>query len=172
MSGPPENTSRSLSQRLIAVVVLPLLILDEIARPLYGPLLRAIARLRFLKAITALIIRLPPYAILCILAVPFIIAEPLKVVALYWIGTGHFLVGAATLVAAYALSFVLVERIYDAGREKLGTIAWFARALTWVSGYRDALLAWLRTTGAWRMARSALMSARTRIRGLFHLRTR
>jgi hypothetical protein len=93
MSQSRKNRNSGLLRQLLGIFVLPVLILDEIARPLYRPLLRTIARLRFLDAISAQIARLPPYGILCILAVPFVIAEPLQVVALYWMGIGHLMRG-------------------------------------------------------------------------------
>ncbi len=156
----PDGQPRGLARVLISIVVIPILIVDEVIRPLYGPVIRAIARLRLLDAISAQIARLPPYGILCVLAVPFIIAEPLKVVALYWTGTGHLIRGAVTLAFAYGMSFIIVERIYDAGRDKLMQIAWLSRLVGWVGDYRDAFLSWLRATGAWQRARSVLALTR------------
>jgi hypothetical protein len=124
ISQSPKNFDGGLTRLVVSIVVVPVLVLDAMLRPLYGPLVRAVARLRLLAAITAQIIRLPPYGIRCVLAVPFVIAEPLKIIALYWMGSGHFIRGAATMAFAYGLSFVLVERIYDAGREKLKLIGW------------------------------------------------
>lgn len=51
------------------------------------------------------------------------------------------------------MSFVLVERIYRAGRDKLRTYKWLAACIDIAVGIRDAVLARLRTTRAWQMAR-------------------
>jgi hypothetical protein len=154
--------------RLIGFAVIPIFILNGVLRPLYRPLVQTIARLRLLTAISVLIRSLPAYAILCVLAVPFAIAEPLKILALYWIGTGHLMRGAATLVIAYGMSFVLVERIYDAGSEKLLGIPWFSNFMQWVLGYRKTFLEWLRATEAWRWGQSVLAVTRQRVSRLFH----
>lgn len=164
MSQSPQNPVGGLPQLLISIVVVPVLVLDAILRPLYGPLLRAIVRLRLLAAILAQVTRLPPYGILFVLAVPFVIAEPMKLVALYWMGTGHLIMGSATLVLAYGMSFILVERIYDAGREKLMRILGLCRLMSWVTDHRDAFLVWLRATRVWQQAQSVQAFARDGLR--------
>jgi hypothetical protein len=135
--------------RLIGFAVIPIFILNGVLRPLYRPLVQTIARLRLLTAISVLIRSLPAYAILCVLAVPFAIAEPLKILALYWIGTGHLMRGAATLVIAYGMSFV-------------------SNFMQWVLGYRKTFLEWLRATEAWRWGQSVLAVTRQRVSRLFH----
>jgi hypothetical protein len=78
-----------------------------------------------------------------------------------------------TLVVAYGLSFVLVERIYHAGREKLMRIEWLSRLIQAVGDDRDACLGWLRGTEAWKRAQSVLAIARERLSRVFgSLKTR
>jgi hypothetical protein len=131
------------------VVVAALLLLDEILRPLYRPLIRWVAGLALVARLEAAIRPLPAVAILALLAVPFGVAEPLKLLGLYWLGTGRFTTGLATLAFAHAASFLLVERIYHAGREKLLTIRWFAAVIGFIVQLRDAILARLRATKLW-----------------------
>ena len=73
---------------------------------------------------------LPPYAVLAVFVVPFLIAEPLKILGLYWLGTGHVRVAIPTLILAHGATFLIVERIFDAGRDKLMTIGWVAPIIT------------------------------------------
>jgi hypothetical protein len=149
---------------VLGMLVVPLVLFDEAVRPLFRPLLRALARIRLLQRMQSIVAGLPPYAILVVLLVPFLIAEPLKIVALYWLGTGHFKLGIATLVGAYAGSFVFVERIYDAGRDKLMRIGWFRSLMTPVTRARDMFLAWLRGSPGWAFALALARGARDRAR--------
>ena len=131
-----------------AVVVL-YVVLDGIVTPLVRPLLLWVARLRFVIRLQDIVAALPPYAILVLLAIPFAVAEPAKIYALYLMTEGQFAAGLGTIAMAYFVSLVVVERIYHAGRAKLKTIPWFAKLMAWLTGIRDRLLAWARTTWVW-----------------------
>jgi hypothetical protein len=124
-------------------------ILEGAARPLYRPIGRWIADLWLVRELEGRVARLPAYVALGTLAVPFTIAEPLKVVAVYWIALGHFAVGAGTLVLAYGASFIVVERIYHAARPQLLTIVWFAAVLGYAAGLRDGALVKVRLARSW-----------------------
>jgi hypothetical protein len=71
--------------------------------------------------------RLGPYQSLLLLAVPTSIVEPLKLVALAIAGDGHWITGAVMIVAAYATSLLLVERLFMIVKPKLLKLRWFAR---------------------------------------------
>jgi hypothetical protein len=121
-----------------ALIVLAL-VLDGIFRPLYRPIIRAISRLTFIRKLESRIGGLPRLAILLLLAVPFAIAE------------GTVKTGVAVTVLAHLATFLIVERIYHAGREKLLTYAWFAWIMRYVRFARSfydrfklAALNWIR----------------------------
>src|SRR4051794_27616136 len=86
---PQAGLGRRILRGVASVVAAILILLDEIARPIFRPLSRAFGRLRLVESAEALLARLPPYAILLCLLVPFAVAEPLKVIALVWIGEGR-----------------------------------------------------------------------------------
>jgi hypothetical protein len=130
-------------------VVVVYVILDGIVTPVIRPLLRWVARLRFVISLQDIVATLPPYAILVLLAVPLAFAEPAKIYALYLMTGGHFTTGLVTIAMAYLVSLVVVERIYSAGRTKLATIAWFAKLMDWLTSNRDRFLAWARATRVW-----------------------
>jgi hypothetical protein len=71
--------------------------------------------------------RLSPYQSLLLLAVPASLVEPLKLVAVAVAGEGHWITGTAMLVAAYAASLLLVERLFVLTKPKLLRLRWFAR---------------------------------------------
>lgn len=86
--------------------------------------------------------RLGPYASLCLVAVPLAIVEPLKLVAVVVAGTGHWITGTVAIVCAYALSLLLVERLFLIVKPKLLTLRWFAAFWNWFVGMRGAVLGW------------------------------
>lgn len=155
-----EWSAGRLARLPINGIVLTGIVLEGAARPLYRPLGRRVANLRLIKALERGVARLPPYAALAVLAVPFAIADPLKIAGLYWMGTGHFALGLTTLGFAYGASFVIVERIYHAGRPKLLTIKWFATIMAFAASLKDAALARLRTTRVWVAAASLAVRAK------------
>lgn len=146
-------------ERIARLLLLPLealltvlIILDELARPLYRPLLRWVATWRLMQRMEAWIAARHRFTILVLLAIPYAIVEPLKLVALFWIGRGAVVTGVVALGFAHLVGFVLVERVYSAGRDKLLTIRWFARLMALVVWLRDAVLEWARRTAIWKLA--------------------
>ena len=93
--------------------------------------------------------RLPPYAALVAFAVPFIIIEPIKAFALYWLGIGHVVKGSMLYVLAHIASIVIVERIYHAAHEPLMRIGWFKKLMTWLAEIRDIGVKWAKSTAIW-----------------------
>ena len=132
--------------RLVVAIVV---ILDELARPAYRPLARWFASLALIRRAERRIAELPPYAVLFVLAVPLVGVEPLKILGVYWIGTGRWLAGLLLLGFAYLASFLVVERIYEAGHEKLMRIGWFRAVMAFVVRIRDTVMAWARGTALW-----------------------
>jgi hypothetical protein len=133
-------------------VVVVYVILDGIVTSVFRPLLRWVARLRFVIRLQDIVAALPSYAILVLLAVPLAFAEPAKIYALVLMGEGYFATGIATMAMAYLVSLAVVERIYHAGQVKLKTIAWFAKLMDWLTGIRGRLLAWARATRVWALS--------------------
>jgi len=135
---------------LRAIIVFAL-ILDGIFRPLYRPIIKAISRLTFIRKLESRIGGLPRLAILLLLAVPFAIAEPMKIIGLLLIAHGTVKTGIALTILAHLATFLIVERIYHAGREKLLTYAWFAWIMRYVrfdrsfyDRFKRATLGWIR----------------------------
>jgi hypothetical protein len=134
-----------LAEALVAIYV----IVNAIALPLFRPLLRWLGRLRLALRLEALFADLSPYVVLALLLIPFLSAEPAKVYAVYLMGTGHLMTGAIVFVAAYFVSLVLVQQLYQAGKTKLRTLVWFARLSDWLFALRDRLIDLMKSTRAW-----------------------
>nr|WP_250807127.1 hypothetical protein [Neorhizobium tomejilense] len=116
------------------------IVADAAARPFYRPLLDRIASWRIMEAFEAFVAGLPRFAILILFAVPFAVAEPLKILALLLLAGGKIVVGLPLLILSYLVTFLLVERIYHAGREKLLSYGWFAWGMGHVSQIKERIV--------------------------------
>ncbi len=116
----------------IRLIVTIIVFADAVARPLYRPILERLAALEFVASAEAAIARLPRLVILVLFAVPFAVAEPMKVFAMLLIAGGRLAVGIPLLLISYVLTFLLVERIYHAGKPKLLSYGWFAWCMEYV----------------------------------------
>lgn len=87
--------------------------------------------------------KLGPYPSMALLAVPLMLVEPLKLVALIVVDRGHWLTGTGMIIAAYAVSLLFVERLFKTVKPKLMTIGWFARIWTSFVALRDKITAWV-----------------------------
>lgn len=145
---------RAVLRVIVSIGVVFYTLLDELLFPLFRPLVRWLSGLKLFEAVGALIRRLPPYGVLVLLGVPFVIIEPAKVLALVWMAEGKLALGIALLVGAQVLSIFTCDRIYHTGHAQLMRIGWFKRLMGWLKGLRDRVLDWVRATPAWAWARA------------------
>ena len=165
-SNPAMQVLRAIGRATAIVIVVLWAILDTLLVPLLRPLVDWLASLRLFETIGALIGRTPPYLVLLLLAVPFVVLEPLKVFALYWIAVGHVIQGTILLIFAHGLSILTLDRIYHAGKGQLDKIGWFARLMSWVVGLRDWAFGWVKQSAAWQAAARLGTAARRQLRQL------
>nr|WP_052232230.1 hypothetical protein [Methylobacterium sp. ZNC0032] len=137
---------------LLRAAITVFVILDELLRPLYRPLLRRLADLRIMRRLEESVAALPRPLVLLALAIPFAIAEPLKLFGLLLFARGQFWAGLIVTALAHLTSFVFVERIYHAGRDKLLSYRWFAWIMGQIVRVRDRVLGWVRATAAYDLA--------------------
>ena len=90
---------------------------------------------------------LGPYQSLLLLAVPTSIVEPLKLVAVAIAGEGHWVTGTLVILAAYAASLLLVERLFAIVKPKLMMLGWLARLWTRIVNLR--VVRWLGAVRVW-----------------------
>jgi hypothetical protein len=158
---------RFVGRVLLSILLILWTLLDEVLFPLLRPLLAALTRLRLFEAIGAGLGRLPPYAALLALAVPFVIIEPIKAFALYWFGIGHLVQGGILYVISHLASLLIVDRIYHAAQTPLMRIAWFKRLMTWLAGIRQIGLDWAKSTALWQSSARLASTVKTTVRGWF-----
>src|ERR1019366_7741550 len=71
--------------------------------------------------------KLTPCFSLLLLAVPVLLVEPFKFVAVFVAGKGHWFTATGMIIGAYAISLVLVERRFRAVKPQLLMLEWFAK---------------------------------------------
>ena len=167
MKPPARPLPVRIAQGAADVVIGIFVIAAELVRPLYRPLYDLLQRLAVVQRLEAAIARLPPYLVLLLLAVPFLGVEPLKILAVFWLAEGRVWPGLALMAGAYLGSFVLVERIYHAGRAKLFQIGWFAAVMDVIIRIREAVLARVRSLAIVQSALRAARRVRARLSWLF-----
>lgn len=74
---------------------------------------------------------LPPWAALGVFIVPFIVLLPLKFLEVYFLATRNWLGAGLVLLAAKLLGLGVTAFVFDAARDKLLQMAWFARMYDW-----------------------------------------
>jgi hypothetical protein len=132
---------------------------------------------RFKHAFAALVDRLPaPFALLIFL-VPFLIVEPLLVVATVAIAMGYVVVGVIAWIVLKLLAVALIPAIFDLTQHRLMTMPWFARAYDKVMAfhhYADQIVAPYKEAAAevFRQWRRRAAATTKRVPGLAHLAAR
>jgi hypothetical protein len=132
---------------------------------------------RFKHAFAALVDRLPaPFALLIFL-VPFLIVEPLLVVATVAIAMGYVVVGVIAWIVLKLLAVALIPAIFDLTQHRLMTMPWFARAYDKVMAfhhYADQIVAPYKEAAAEvvRQSRRRVAATTNRVPGLAHLAAR
>jgi ABC-type uncharacterized transport system permease subunit len=97
---------------------------------------------------------LSPYTALILLAVPTIIVESLKVVAVFFLGDGHWVTGLVVMLCAYAASLFITERLFVLVKPKLMALPWFRRI--WLPLVSNLRKAFLYLKAGWTAARDVL----------------
>jgi hypothetical protein len=121
----------------------------------------------FKRAFATVVDRLPAPLVLLIFLVPFLIVEPLLVVATVAIAMGYVISGAIAWIVLKILALALIPAIFDLTQHKLMTMPWFVvaydKVIAWhhyadriVAPYKHAATALLRQ---WRR-RAAAMATR------------
>jgi len=93
-----------------------------------GPLKDGLARL---------VKRLPPWAVLFVFVIPFIVLLPLKFLEVYFLATRNWLGAVGVIILVKLLGLGLTAFIFEVTWEKLLEMAWFRRMYGWFLWARD-----------------------------------
>lgn len=135
----------------------------------WEPLQRVMARLArwpLWGRMEAQIRSLPPYAALMVFVVPTLLLFPVKLLALYWIGKGHALLGLGAVLVAKMLGTAAVARLFALTRPALMRLTWFAALYGRWKSWKDPLIARVKATPAWRAIHALMRKLRASLRNL------
>lgn len=136
-----------------AILILVYFLFEDLFLSWLRPLFRYLGALAPFAALGRFLRRLPPYVALSVFAVPFILAEPVKIFSVFWIGIGHVVTGTILLVLAYIVSIFVVERLFHVMHEQLLSIGWFAWGYHKVMAAKAWALDLVRSTAIYRTLR-------------------
>jgi hypothetical protein len=80
---------------------------------------------------------LPPWAVLFVFAVPFVLMLPLKFAEVYFLARRQWLLAGAVILLVKLVGVGVTAFIFDVTRDKLMQMAWFRRLYAWVMWARD-----------------------------------
>lgn len=112
-----------------------------------------IARLPPLAWLERRIAVLPPYGALAVLALPMLALLPVKIAALWLIGSGRAGLGLLLIVAAKLIGTALLARLFHLTQPALMRLTWFARWYGRWSAWKAGVVARVRASWAWRFGR-------------------
>jgi hypothetical protein len=144
---------------LLVLLVLVIFIEEWGWRPL-AALAAAIARWPPLAALEQAIRNAPRRVALALFLVPAVLLFPVKLVALWLIQEGRATLGISVIVAAKIVGTAFVGRLFILVEAQLMTFPWFARTVYWWRDTRERVMATLRRSFVWRIARAFRRVAR------------
>ncbi len=165
------NRLLSLPWRLLKSVatwgVALLILFEEWGWEPLSRLLGLLSRLPFIAWVERRIAALPPRIALLVFFVPALMLLPFKIGALWLIGRGKPVLGLVVIVLAKVVGTAVVARLFLLTQPQLMKMAWFARWYhRWV-GWKEKVMARVRSSLPWRTARAV----RVRWRRLWRRRT-
>jgi len=137
-----------------------LLLFEEWGWQHLAALLAWIGRLPGLRWIERRIRGLTPYQSLALFAIPVLALLPLKLLALYWLGQGHVLLGLSVILAAKIGGTALTARLFMLTQPTLMRLPWFARLFTRWMAWKTRVLDSLRHSPVWQTARQWVQRVR------------
>ncbi len=117
-------------------------------------LMRSLARLRVWAWLERQIKGLSPWQALLVFVVPVISLLPAKLIALWLIRHGQFVLGVAILLIAKLVGTALAAWLFQLTEPALMQFTWFAKWYPRWKAWKDTLLAQIRASVVWRSVRS------------------
>jgi hypothetical protein len=151
---------RTLFRYTLTPLVALLLVFEEWGWEPLARLMDRLARLPIWSHLERMVRRLPPYAALLVFFVPMLTLLPIKLLAFYWISKGHALLGLLVVLAAKLLGTAVVARLFHLTQPALMRLPWFSRLYLRWKAWKDELIAQVRNSRPWRIARATSRSVR------------
>ncbi len=155
---------RTLVRRIFTVLVALLLLFEEWGWVPLAALFARLARWPFWASLERRIASLPPWAALMVLLVPAVCLFPVKLLALYLLGSGQHLLGLGVLISAKLVGTAAVARLFQLTQPALMQLAWFARWYPRWTAWKDRILAQARQSAPWLAAQRVKAGVRDQLR--------
>ena len=131
-----QGLSRAFWFVLAAIFLLEAWLWD-LLHPMIAALVRALPFERLKAAIARAVSSLPPWATLAVFIIPAMVILPFKLVAVWLIARGHFVLGALTFVAAKMAGVAVTAFLFEVCKPKLLQMPWFVRFYQWMLALKD-----------------------------------
>lgn len=115
----------------------------------------------------AFLVWLPPYPTMFFFLLPGTLLIPVKLLAVYWMTQGHWMLSVLTIVGAKILGTAIVARSYVICHTKLMTIDWFRRCHDWLILTRDRLYSALLSLPLYQALRRQVASFKACVRNVW-----
>lgn len=151
---------RRFLKAVATVLLVPILLFEEWG---WEPLARQVGRLSRLPLWARLedwLRRLPPWGALMSFALPVIVLVPVKLMALFLFGTGHYASGVMLIAGAKLVGTAIVARLFHLVQPTLMRLGWFARWYPRWTGWKDQVLGVVRRSAPWNTVRALRTAAR------------
>lgn len=149
--------------RLVMALVI---LFEEWGWPQLARAMAWLAKLPILKQLEALLRRLPPYGALMALLVPSLFLLPVKLFALWLLAEGYTTTGVLVVMGAKLGGTAVLAWLFQLIQPALMTLPWFAALYGRWLAWKDDLLAWIRASTAWRVARGVKRQTRLVVRAI------
>ncbi|MEJ8821246.1 hypothetical protein WKW80_04230 [Variovorax humicola] len=139
---------------VIAALMVPVLLFEEWGWAPLAALAAQFGRLPLWARLERKVATLPPWGALIVFLVPIVALFPVKFMALYFFGLGHFNTGFILLIGAKLAGTAVVARLFELTLPALMEIPlfalWYPRWKTW----KDRVLSEVRQSVPWRAVRT------------------
>jgi hypothetical protein len=106
-------------------------------KPIVARVVNLVPWVELKKSLARLIENLPPWAVLIVFIIPFIVLLPLKFLGVYFLAKHNWLAASIVLISAKLLGLGVTAFIFDVTRDKLLQMAWFRQVYDWVLELRQ-----------------------------------
>ena len=133
------TTRRALRPLLIILAILFLIetwLWDHL-RPVVAAVVNVVPWGRFKVWLRIWIERLPPWAVLIVFVIPFLVLLPVKFLEFWFIAHHRWIGAVVTLVLAKLVGLGVAAFVFDVTRDKLLQMGWFSRLYNGVMRLRD-----------------------------------
>jgi len=168
MNTPPRPRLRSILRAVVTALLVPVLLFEEWGWAPLAALAAQLGRLPLWAWLERKVSALSPWAAVVVLGVPMAALLPVKLMALYFFGLGHFKSGFVLLIGAKIAGTAVVARLFQLTLPALMQLPQFAKWYPRWKAWKDRVLARVRGSAAWRSVRAFKGDLRRWWRALRH----